>query len=298
MPAVPPDSVAPEAAPGNVSSEAMSFVQDLAAQVSERTIELPSYPKAAMRVQRALADRNSDISKVVSVIGGEAVLAARVIKMANSAALNTSGTPVTDLRLAVQRIGFDWLRSACYSFAMGQLRRAGEYRAIQGQMATLWRESMGAAAGASVLARRLHRSAPDTAMLAGLMSGVGKLYILAHGQRYPALFGDPASYEAVVRDWHSGVARSILENWGMVEEVVDAVATLEESRSDERARVTLADLVACGDLLAQCADSPDQLLARLPEDCAARRLGITAENSRDLAAEVVAELRALTQAMG
>lgn len=283
--------------PGDPSAEAMAFVKELGVEVSGNPIELPSYPEAALRVQRTLADPNADANRIAKVISGEAVLAARVINMANSAALNTTGKQVSDLRSAVQRIGFDALRSACFGFAVSQLRKAAAYRAIEKPMTKLWQENIATAAGAFVLARKFRRTAPDTAMLAGLMSGVGKLYILTRSQKYPALFGDPECYQAVVRDWHPNVARSILENWGMVEEVVEAVATYEEAHEDQRSKVTLADLVAAGDMLVQSMNAPDVLQARVGSNRAAARLGISANNVSELLAEVVAEVASLKQAM-
>lgn len=283
--------------PGDVSAQAMAFVKELAVEVSDNTIELPSYPEAALRVQQTLADPTADANRISKVISGEAVLAARVINMANSAALNASGRQVSDLRSAVQRIGFDALRSACFAFAVSQLRKAATYRDIEKPMTRLWQESIATAAGTFVLARRFKRAAPDTAMLAGLMSGVGKLYILTRSQKYPALFGDPECFQTVEREWHPNVARCILENWGMVEEVVEAVATYEEAHEDQRSKVTLADLVAAGDLLVQSINAPDVLQARIGSDRAAARLGIGASNVPELLAEVVAEVASLKQAI-
>jgi HD-like signal output (HDOD) protein len=95
-----------------VNADAMRFVQELGNEVSGGPIELPSYPEVALRVQRVLADPNANEARVVQVIGGEPVLAARVINMANSAALNPAGRSVSELRAALQRVGFDALRSA------------------------------------------------------------------------------------------------------------------------------------------------------------------------------------------
>jgi HD-like signal output (HDOD) protein len=280
---------------GDVSAEAMAFVKELAREVSDNRIELPSYPEAALRVQRTLSDPNADANGICQVIGAEPVLAARVISMANSAAMNQAGWQVTNLRAAVQRVGFDALRSACFSFAVGQLRNASAYRAIEKPMTRLWLRNIAAAAGAMVLARRCKRVVPDTAMLAGLMSGVGKLYILTRSQKYPALFGDPTGFEALLTGWHPGVARSILENWAMVDEVVDAVANYEDAHLDQRVKLTLADFVAVGDLLAQCGRSPVDLNKRLAADPAAQRLGVTRDNVAEIVADVDREVAAFQQ---
>jgi HD-like signal output (HDOD) protein len=287
------------AAAGNeASAQAMQFIQALATEVSGAPISLPSYPEAALRAQRALADPRSDAARIAKVIGTEAVLAARVVNMANSAARNMSGKPVSDLRTAVGRVGLDALRSVTFSFAVGQLRNAANFKNIEKPMTALWQQSVQIGAAAHVLARQFQLAPPDTAMLAGLMSGVGKLYILTRAQKFPALFGDAASYAEVVREWHPQVARSILENWTMTEEVVAAVATYEEAHGELRESVELADVLAVADLLTSLQDSPDLLQAQLAEDRAALRIGVMAHNCAEIVAEIKAQVDQLRRSMG
>ena len=94
-----------------------SFVKGLAAELSQGQVELPSVPDIVIKVQRALANENVSNEIVVKVLGSEPVLAAKLLSMANSAALNTSGRRIADLRTAVARVGFNIVRSAALSFA-------------------------------------------------------------------------------------------------------------------------------------------------------------------------------------
>jgi HD-like signal output (HDOD) protein len=282
-----------------ISAETMRFLHKLSGEVAGPPLELPSYPEAALRVQRVLTDVNAGAERVVKVIGGEAVLASRILSMANSAALNRSGKPVTELKMAVARVGFDTLRTAAISFAVSQLRKASAYKAIEKPMNELWRESVYIAALSFVLARQLKRFAPDMAMLAGLVSCVGKLYILTRGSEFPALFSDPVEYPAIVQQWHPQVARSILENWKMAPEIVDGIAEMEEAYMDvDRGRVTLSDVLATAKLLIAFKDSPDLLAAQLPEHNSAKRMGLTPESCAALLKESAAEVASLRDALG
>ena len=47
-------------------------------------------------------------------------------------------------------------------------------------------------------------------MLAGLLHGVGELYILTRAQHHAKLFQNDAAYRAVIRDWHASVAKAML----------------------------------------------------------------------------------------
>jgi HD-like signal output (HDOD) protein len=281
-----------------VSAETMRFLHQLSADLSGPALELPSYPEAALRVQRVLSDVGASTERVVRVVGSEAVLASRVLAMANSAAMNRGGNSVTDLRAAVQRLGFDTLRTAAISFAVAQLRKAAEYRSLEKPMTQLWQQSIGIAAMSFVLSRQLKRFAPDMAMLAGLVSGVGKLYILTRSAQFPALFSDQKSYHEIVKQWHPQVGRSILENWDMAEEVIEAVGEIEEAAMDDRHRVTLADLLSVAQLLTDLKEAPDMLAAQLPDHRGAQRLGLTAEGSVALLAESATEVTALREALG
>ena len=100
-------------------------------ELAGEKIDLPSFPEVAVRVRKALANDDVDIEHVVRVISAEPALAARLLQLANSAALNSSGKRLTDLRTAISRIGFNMARSATIAFAMSQLRRAEAYKGLE-----------------------------------------------------------------------------------------------------------------------------------------------------------------------
>jgi HD-like signal output (HDOD) protein len=282
----------------SVSAEAMRFVERLSADVAGDAIELPSYPEVALRVQRVLVDADAGTERVVKVVSSEPMLASRILAVANSAAMNRSGRPISDLRAAAVRVGFDTLRTVAIGFAVAQLRKAAAFRSIDKPMNLLWQQSVGIAAMSFVLSRKLQRFVPDVAMLAGLVSGVGKLYILTRSTQYPGLFSDPASYHSVEREWHSQVARSILENWKLAPEIIEAVGDMEEAALDDRGVVRLSDLLSAAQLLDNAKSAPDVLDAVLSQNNACLRLGLTAASCQVLLAESAAELASLTDALG
>ena len=143
---------APGAHTGHDGAEqdvAFTFVQALAAELSGGKVELPGFPHIVMRVQRVLSDEKADAAKIVRVIGSDPVLATQLIRMANSAALNPGGAPVTDLRAAVTRVGVDTVRTATIAFAIQQLREAPALRGLEMQLGILWRRSVQVAASAA-----------------------------------------------------------------------------------------------------------------------------------------------------
>jgi HD-like signal output (HDOD) protein len=267
------------------------FVKSLAAELSKGQIELPSVPDIVLKLQRTLSDENVSNETVVVVVGAEPMLAGKLMTMANSAALNTSGRKIADLRTAVARVGFNIVRSAALSFAIEQLRRAEEYRNLQAPLDALWKNSVQIAALSHVLARRFTSLNGDAALLAGLMHNVGRIYILTRASKASALMADRLTYNSMVRDWHSNVAKAVLENWRVAEEIVDAVTSYEDLDREARGPVTLTDVLSLAVLLEQkrtaLAPEPDEnflkglrRLQLLPGDCTS----VIEESAEDIAA--------------
>lgn len=208
-------------------SGAFAFVSELAAEVSKGKVELPSFPDVAVRVRKVLADEGVSNEQIARVVSSEAGLAARVFTLANSAALNRSGRQITDLKMALNRIGHNNVRTAAVSFAIAQLRRAGELKHISKELEVLWQEATMVAALAYSVASRATKINADESMLAGLLHNVGKIYILARANRHDSLFKDPAALPQVMRDWHSNVGKAIVENWGFPEHISEAIGDHE-----------------------------------------------------------------------
>src|SRR5687768_8561101 len=203
-------NTATAAAPVDHNAAAFAFVSELAQEVSQGKIELPSFPDVAVRVRKVLADENVSNDQIARVVGSEAGLAARVFTLANSAALNRSGRSVADLKAAINRIGHNNVRTAAVSFAITQLRRAGELRHISKELEQLWQEATLVAALSYAVASRVPAVNADESMLAGLLHNVGKIYILARANRHESLFKDSAALPQVIRDWHANIGKAIV----------------------------------------------------------------------------------------
>ena len=298
------DFVSPPGAPANPGvgvarlTEGARLVEALAVELAGEKLDLPSFPEVAVRVRKALTNEEADLADVAKIISAEPALAARLLQVANSAALNPNGKRLADLRTAVSRIGFNMARSATIAFAMSQLRRAEAYKGLEVPMMELWRESAHVAAVCHVIARRFTRLNSDAALLAGLLQGVGKLYLLTRTVKYPSLAGDPATYQRIVADWHARIAQAILRNWEMAEEIVVAVAAAENAERDHAGVTDLADVISVSAALASLgpdARAEEMMFLGMP---AARRMKLDAESCGAALAESHAEIASLRQVLG
>jgi HD-like signal output (HDOD) protein len=278
--------------------EAFAFVQALAAELSTGKVELPSFPDIAMRVRQVLADEGVSPEKVVRVVGSEPALAARLLQLANSAALNFSGKAVTDLRTAIARMGFNMVRSAAIAFAMSQLKKVDALKGLEEPLDVLWRRSAGVAAMSHAVARRLAKVNPDTALLAGLLHGIGQLYILTRTAKHPELFKNEAVYHNIVRDWHSSIAKALLENWDMAEEIVEAVGNYEDTGRVHEGPADLTDVLTVGYLLASYREHPDSIELNMQGIAACERMQLDSAGFEKLLQESGDEIAAVQAALG
>jgi HD-like signal output (HDOD) protein len=294
----PPSPGAHAGQDGAEQDVAFTFVQALAAELSGGKVELPGFPHIVMRVQRVLSDERADATKIVRVIGSDPVLATQLIRMANSAALNPGGSPVTDLRAAVTRVGVDTVRTATIAFAIQQLRDAPALKGLEMQLGILWRRSVQVASLCCVVARRLTGVNPDTALLAGLLQSIGRLYILTRASRHRSLFCDEAAYHAIEHDWHLSIAAALLENWGIADEIVQAVHESESLERDARGTPALTDVLVVGTLLADLNGDAAALAAQV--ECARplQRLRLDKDACERFLTESAQEVETLREALG
>ena len=214
------------------SSKAFSFVQELAADLGKGEIDLPAFPDVVKRLQVVLIDESASTKDVVDTMAVEPILTARLLRMANSAALNPKGIEITNLGAAVSRLGFNMVRSTATAYAMNQMQQQESLQPIHGQLNAIWRNSNNVAAICYVVSRKVHGRRPDEALLAGLLHQIGRLYILTHTyKKDPALLQDQA-YLEVVQSWHADIGKVILESWALPESICTAVATQDELLSE------------------------------------------------------------------
>lgn len=275
-----------------------AFVKGLAAELSQGEVELPSVPDVVVSLQRALSDDAVSNDVVVRVIGSEPMLVARLMTMANSVALNPSSRRIADLRTAVARVGFNIVRSAALSFAVEQLRKASEYRHLEGQLDALWKNSVQIAALCHVIARRFSSLNGDTALLAGLMHNVGRIYILTRSSRFPALGADPLTYKSIERDWHANVAKALLENWKVAEEIVDAVGGYEDMDREARGPVTLTDVLSLATMVEACREGTEMTVPGEAMMKGLRRMQLQLRDCHTVLDESAEEIAALKSALG
>ncbi|MEW6165961.1 MAG: HDOD domain-containing protein [Pseudomonadota bacterium] len=160
----------------------------IAEETTRGELVFPTGAEMGLRIKRALDDPDCSADQAAKLIQADPLLAARVVAVANSVAYNRSGREISDLRQAVARLGFNTLRSLTMSMIVRQMSgRAGQPPELQRLSHQLWEHTAHVAALAHVIARRVTRKDPETALFAGILHEVAGFYLIARAQEYPEL---------------------------------------------------------------------------------------------------------------
>ncbi|MBL8200797.1 MAG: HDOD domain-containing protein [Chromatiales bacterium] len=202
---------------------AAQVVMGLASDLNADRIELPGFPDVVARIHRVLSDEKASAKDVVRLVASEPALAARFVHLANSAAFNKSGREVSDLKTAINNLGYNTVRSQATAFAMRQMEQQDWLRPIRPVLADIWKTSNGVAALSFAVARQVPGVQPDESMACGLFHLLGKLYLFARARQETIDPAGIADWEKTLNEWHATIARTILDHWNIPARVAEAV---------------------------------------------------------------------------
>jgi HD-like signal output (HDOD) protein len=202
----------------------LDALKSIAAQAGRGELTFPTHLDATLKLQRALSDPDCHVEEAARLVQTEPLLAARTVAIANSAAYNRAGNDVTNVRAAVQRVGFRTLGALAASVIVRQLASGVSDPGVRAKADQLWQHSANVAALALVIARRVSFVDPDTAMFAGIVHEVGGFYLLSRASEFPGLL------EAGADEWleHGQVeiGRGVLHKLGVPGPVMDAIEAM------------------------------------------------------------------------
>jgi HD-like signal output (HDOD) protein len=276
---------------------ALAFLQKLAAEVTEGSIDLPCFPDVVVRISTALADPHTTADQVVTIVGAEPRLAARILQTANSAAFNTTGKPLTELRSAITRLGHQMVHGTAMSYAVQQMKNEESLRSIVQPLTELWNKSITVASISRIVAKRTKLSA-DEAFLAGLLHGIGTLYIMARAatQTTTGLGADHAWLDLLV-GWQASIGKAVLESWGFAEEMCDAVGEQEDHERRWKHEAGLADVLIVSLVLAEALKTPEPRMVVPQGINSFLTVGVTAEDCTAILGEAEAQIRLVHDAL-
>jgi hypothetical protein len=195
--------------------------ESIAADVARGELAFPTSAQLALKLRQALENPDCHIEAAAKLVQADPLLSARVVAIANSTAYNPGGREITDVRMAVSRLGFATLRTLATAIVTRQLAGAPAAEPYKSLTAQLWEHTAHVASLARVIARRITHQNPETAMFAGIVHEVDGFYLLSRASAFPGLIdGD-------MIEWAEGgqgaVGRAVLDKLGVPEAVRQAI---------------------------------------------------------------------------
>jgi HD-like signal output (HDOD) protein len=228
-----------------------ALVAKLDRSLVEGRLDLPSLPEVALKIRRALADECVSVKEIARLLGADPALAARTLRVANSAMFYRGGRRITSLAAAVAQLGHKMVRNVALSFAAQQAFIGYGSRPLRELVASVWRHSVHTAVLAHAVARSRTLINPDEAFLAGLLHEVGKLYILMRAQEHLQELITEEAFQSVLSAWHPRIGRAVIEAWELAPELASAVGEHETSRLAAPDPPTMTSIVAVANYLAE-----------------------------------------------
>lgn len=198
--------------------------KSIAAQAGRGELTFPTNVEATLKLQKALNDSDCHVDAAGRLVQAEPLLAARAVAIANSVAYNRSGSEITNVRSAIQRIGFRTLNALAAAVIVRQLDSKITNPALRAMANQLWQHSAHVAALAQVIARRVTHIDPDTALFAGIVHEVGGFYMLSRAHEFPGLLdGDPDEW---MEFGEVEIGRGVLQKLGVPAPVMEAIEAM------------------------------------------------------------------------
>jgi HD-like signal output (HDOD) protein len=133
-------------------------------------------PQVAGRALKLVENPDATAGELTELLSTDTALAARVMKIANSAMFSRQ-RQITTLNQAIMIIGFKALKGIIVAAALKQFsKNSGKLDQL------IWENSMGCAVCATALARKLKKSYVDEIFLLGLMHSLGQVVLLVQAE--------------------------------------------------------------------------------------------------------------------
>lgn len=275
------------------------FVKKLGEELTHQSFDLPPFPDNMMQVRKALNNPDISLQAVALVIQSDPLLTVRLLRLANSAMLRRGPLEIVDLKMAISRLGIEMVRTTAISIAMDQTfmvpKDSPVYKLIEASR--VHSTHVGAL---SYLLTKRHQPAlgTDEAMLAGLVHDIGKFYILTRVVDHPELYEDLPVMNEVLREWHPGVGRAIVETWGFSDAIAEAVDEHEVLEREHYGGADIADIVIVANQLAHLDVNDNDACEALLLSPSCKRVGIGPDDLKTLLEESDEEISSITAALG
>ena len=217
---------------------------ELLEAIENDDLVLPTLPEVALSIREAAEDSEISVGALSKVIGRDAALSARLIKVVNSPLLRAS-VEVTELHTAITRLGINYSCNLAIGLVIEQIFHARS-PAVEQKLRDIWTNSLEVAGISYEICRRYTRLKPDQAALGGLVHQIGALPVLIYAEEHNELLADPVCLHHVIEQIQPVLGDKILKSWEFPEQFTRLPTQVKqlERRTDRMDYIDIVQL-AC-----------------------------------------------------
>lgn len=229
---------------------------------------LPTPPIVFEQIQKVINDPNASSAKVAKILGEDAAMAVKVLKLTNSAFYGLS-REVESVKHAVTIIGLEAVRNLVLSASVLNMFKSDN--ANKEFHEEFWRHSLATAMAARLVAQKYKNGTffnPDPAFTSGLVHDIGKIVICCflpkeHAKIMDELRSKPdlLVYEAeqnVLGFNHAHLGSHLIISWKLPDRMAEAIA-FHHNPHEENDSHNYAHLISLADHLAHVAFPPTMI---------------------------------------
>ena len=247
---------------------AVQMEQIVTKRIADDKLVLPSMPAIAAKCLEMLRNPEVEPRTAANLIEKDPVLAAQLLRLANSALLGAR-EPITKVLGAVMRLGTMRLRQFILETTA---RKTFESRdgQINAALRKIWEHSVAVATLAGDVVALANAGDAETGYLAGLLHDIGKPIVAAMlleaektilGLKPSSGWIGSVEWLGVIQRTHRKIGIALSQKWGLGESVCRAIKDCEEYDSTERLceanAVRFANAVAKQNGLYECETNKD-----------------------------------------
>ncbi|MBN8549582.1 MAG: HDOD domain-containing protein [Deltaproteobacteria bacterium] len=191
--------------------------------------DLPPMPHVASRAISMVENPDTTATELTELLSSDTALAARVLKIANSAMFSRQ-REITTLNQAIMIIGFKALKGIIVAATLRQLNKNfGKLEKL------IWENSIGTATSATYICRKLKKRYHEEIFLLGLLHSLGQIVLLFQKETS----SDYKNVIKLVRDSHLDYNTAELQTFGFAHPLIGALVAKKWNFSSETCQVIL-----------------------------------------------------------
>lgn len=194
-------------------------------EIIARAELLPAFPRVVTDILATLDDENATIGMLAQHVERDPVITARMLSLANGAALVRQGSAVKDVATAASMVGIARLKELIVSLSLAHFAQASRISSY------FWEHSVAVGVASQELSRQVAVSM-DSALVGGLLHDIGQLWMakfhpLEFQQVRMAVSAGTVHINDAERQYfgidHCDIGQILAEHWGLPEAIVRGI---------------------------------------------------------------------------